>query len=178
MGWGEEDKIEGASDDSGAVEALLREHGAALARLVRGYAREEAAQQDLLQEIALALWRALPGFRGECSARTFVYRVAHNRCIDLTLRRARIVEAPLEEAAHAAAGDHEQALAHREQIERLLGHVRGLELPYRMAVMLSLEGLPHAEIAAVLGITEAAASVRLHRAREVLKARMRAKEEA
>jgi RNA polymerase sigma factor (sigma-70 family) len=160
----------------GAVEALLREHGAALGRLVRGYAREEAAQQDLLQEIAVALWKALPGFRGECSERTFVYRVAHNRCIDLTLRRARVVEAPLDEAAHVAQGDHEREIARREQVERLLEHVRALELPYRMAVMLSLEGLPHAEIAAVLGITEAAASVRLHRAREVLKARMSAKE--
>ncbi|MSV36373.1 MAG: hypothetical protein EXQ47_12375 [Bryobacterales bacterium] len=40
--------------------------------------RDGAEGDDLLQEITLALWAALPRFRGESSERTWVYRVAHN----------------------------------------------------------------------------------------------------
>ena len=45
----------------------LAEHGAALARLVAAYERRPALREELLQEIALALWQALPAFRGEAS---------------------------------------------------------------------------------------------------------------
>jgi RNA polymerase sigma-70 factor (ECF subfamily) len=29
----------------------------------------------------MALWNALPSFRGDCPERTFVFRVAHNRAL-------------------------------------------------------------------------------------------------
>ena len=58
---------------------LLQEHGPALNRLAAGYEWDPVERQDLLQDIALAIWRALPAFRGESSERTFVFRIAHNR---------------------------------------------------------------------------------------------------
>ena len=60
-------------------DALLEAHGPSLARLAASYARRASEHDDLFQEIAFAIWRALPGFRGECSERTFVFRIAHNR---------------------------------------------------------------------------------------------------
>jgi DNA-directed RNA polymerase specialized sigma24 family protein len=57
-------------------ERLMREHGSAVVRLASAYERNTASRDDLVQEITLALWRALPGFRGECSERTLVLRVA------------------------------------------------------------------------------------------------------
>src|SRR5690349_1722040 len=60
---------------------LLREHGSSLLRLAASYERDADAQRDLVQEIAFALWRALPNFRGECSERTFLFRIGHNRAI-------------------------------------------------------------------------------------------------
>src|SRR5207344_166101 len=38
-------------------------------------------------EIAVALWHALPTFRGGCAERTFVIRVAHNRALTHVARR-------------------------------------------------------------------------------------------
>jgi RNA polymerase sigma-70 factor (ECF subfamily) len=58
---------------------LLSVHAAPLSRLFASYARNAADRHDLAQEVALALFTALPRFRGECSERTFVFRVAHNR---------------------------------------------------------------------------------------------------
>jgi RNA polymerase sigma-70 factor (ECF subfamily) len=38
--------------------------------------------EDSLQEILLAAWRGLDGFEGRASARTWLYRIATNRCLD------------------------------------------------------------------------------------------------
>ena len=57
---------------------VLREYWPAIARLLRAHEADAAARQDLEQEIALALWRSLAGFREQCALRTWVYRVANN----------------------------------------------------------------------------------------------------
>jgi RNA polymerase sigma factor (sigma-70 family) len=62
-------------------EDLLREYDPGLRRLAASYESLAHAREDLLQDIRLALWTALPRFRGECSMRTFVYRIAHNRSL-------------------------------------------------------------------------------------------------
>lgn len=58
-----------AEDDSQRFERVVREYGAALARLAAAYAPDRANRDDLSQEILLAIWRALPRFRGESSTR-------------------------------------------------------------------------------------------------------------
>jgi RNA polymerase sigma-70 factor (ECF subfamily) len=68
-------------------EALMAADGAALTRLAASYARDAGDREDLFQEIAVAIWRALPRFRGECSERTFLFRIAHNRGIAHIARR-------------------------------------------------------------------------------------------
>src|SRR4051812_24224887 len=84
-------------------EALVREHGAGVRRVARVYARGPAEAADLEQEIAIAIWRALPGFRGECSERSFVFRIAHNRGISHhEAARAREKTTPLVEPPQVA----------------------------------------------------------------------------
>jgi RNA polymerase sigma-70 factor (ECF subfamily) len=45
--------------------------------------------EDMLQETLLAAWRGLDGFRGEASFRTWLYRIATNRCLNLLRSKAR-----------------------------------------------------------------------------------------
>jgi len=54
------------------------EYGTALDRLAYAYEADPDRRRDLLQEIHLALWRSLEKFNGQCSLRTWIYRVAHN----------------------------------------------------------------------------------------------------
>jgi RNA polymerase sigma factor (sigma-70 family) len=148
---------------------LLREHGPALRRLAAGYEADQHEREDLLQEIALALWMALPSFRGECSERTFVFRIGHNRA--LTHRRRRQARPPTLDDMTAIAdprADPEADLARAQHHDRLMAAVRRLPHPHRQVTMLSLEGLSHREIAEVLGITENNVAVRLSRARTTL----------
>src|SRR5947207_202946 len=79
--WGDYLSRVGNADRRRTFEVLLRTYLPALRRLARAYAREAAEQEDLLQEIAMGLWTALPHFRGDASERTWLYRVAHNTAI-------------------------------------------------------------------------------------------------
>lgn len=165
------DRVRESADEH--FDRVLREHGPALARLASGYERVAAAREELMQEIALALWRALPHFRGECSERTFVYRVAHNRGLTHAARRRPAhqplhdLPEPLEPIDPGPRPDEHAAQAQRR--DRLLAAVQRLPLLHRQVIMLTLEELSHAEIADVLGITENNVAVRLHRARKALR---------
>src|ERR1700689_4177098 len=68
-------------------ERILGEHGAAISRLAYSYEAVAGIREELAQEIALAIWQALPHFRGECSERTFIFRIAHNRGLTHVRRR-------------------------------------------------------------------------------------------
>ena len=70
---------------------LLKANHAPLTRLTASYAANRSDRDDLLQEIAIALWRALPSFRGECAERTFLFRIAHNRCMTHLSKRRDMV---------------------------------------------------------------------------------------
>lgn len=155
-----------------AVPRLLGEHAGALSRVAAGYCRRRADQEDLLQDIAVALLRAWPTFRHACSERTFVLRIAHNRGIEASLRRradaARIEPDPVGERP-GAAPDAETVLDAREERAALFGAIHKLPLATRTVVLLALEEASHAEIAQVLGVSENAVAIRLTRARASLR---------
>jgi RNA polymerase sigma-70 factor, ECF subfamily len=149
---------------------LLVAHRAALSRLAGSFTRSAGDREDLLQEIAMALWRALPSFRGDCSERTFVFRIAHNRCIThLSKRRVTVSleenEIDLEDPSATA----EAALVEEQQRQRLLAAIRELPAIHREVLVLALEGMEYREIADVVGISESNVGVRLNRARQRLK---------
>lgn len=143
--------------------------GPALTRVVASYARPGADHDDLAQEVALAVWNALPGFRGDCSERAYVLRVAHNRGMHHLFRR-RPMESDGELEARADPGPGpDLAAAQRQEVERLYAAIRTLAPAHRQVLTLALEELPHAEISQVLGISVSNVAVRLSRARTALR---------
>jgi len=150
---------------------MLGDFGPSLDRLAAAYEADPAERDDLLQDISFAVWRALPAFRGECSERTFVYRIAHNRGLTHRARRRLRATEPLESVEVVAdpGADPEQTTIRNLTRERLQAAVRRLPDGARQVVILSLSGLGAAEIGEVLGITENNAAVRLSRARRALK---------
>lgn len=155
-------------------EALLQSYAPAIRRTVRLYELDPAAREDLFQEVCLALWQALPRFRGDSSERTFVFRVAHNRGASHAWRRRRRHMTPLDESPEPAdrAPSPEDAAIAGEQRDDLARAVMTLPLGLRQAATLLLEGLTPREIADVLGITENNVGVRLARARQALRSKL------
>ena len=149
---------------------LVQDHEPAIRRVASSYEREPARREDLVQEIWLALWQALPSFRGDCSERTFVFRIAHNRGVShiqhWQRRRTEKLddEAPVIDEREDPLGD---AIRRQRQV-RLKAAVVRLPLGLRQVVVLALEGLSHREVGDVLGLTENNVAVRLTRARAAL----------
>lgn len=155
------------------LERLLADYGRALERTAASYARTAADREDLLQDFALALFTALPSFRGECSEKTFVLRVAHNRALAFLAKRGRpTVDVDDHESDVVATTGKNPAVVYerKERGNRLLAAARALPLGHRQVVTLLLEGLSHREIAEVLGTTENNVAVRANRARAALRA--------
>ena len=152
--------------------------------------------EDLLQETLLAAWRGLDRFEGRASLRSWLYRIATNRCLNalrdserrpLEMRTdlpqpTRIGEplwlepypdALLEGIADAAPGP-EVRFETKESVA--LAFVAGLQhLPPRQRAVLVLRdvlGFQASEIAAMIDGTEASVSSALQRARATLDSRM------
>jgi RNA polymerase sigma-70 factor (ECF subfamily) len=151
---------------------LLTAHGSALTRLASSYVGTTPDRDDLLQDISVAIWRALPRFRGECSERTFIFRIAHNRAIACITRRQLPIEDDDAIEVEDSRPNPEQTLSAEQQGRRLLDAVQGLPMNHRQVVTLMLEGLSYTEIAEVLGISETKVGARLTRARQMLRARL------
>ena len=117
----------------------------------------------------MALWRALPRFRGESSLRTFVLRVAHNRAISFALRRRRFEDLPEERPDPDPAPLADERLIDEQQRDRLFHAIRTLPEAQRQAVMLYLEGLSQREIAELQETSDNNVAVRLTRARKALR---------
>jgi RNA polymerase sigma factor (sigma-70 family) len=152
---------------------ILTEHGAAISRLAFSYETVASVREELVQEIALAIWQALAHFRGECSERTFVYRIAHNRGLTHVWKR-RPSHQPLDEIDESdqpidPRPHPDERVAQTGQRVRLMSAIQSLPVAHRQMIVLMLEGLSHAQMAEVMGITENNVAVRLNRARKMLK---------
>jgi RNA polymerase sigma-70 factor (ECF subfamily) len=152
-----------------AFERIVREHGESLGRVAWGYADNAADHDDLMQDILIAIWRALPRFRGEASERTFVFRIAHNRGCTFLARRPRHETLAAESPIADPRPGPDRELDEERQRARLAAAVRTLPATLRQAVLLRLEGFSLAEIAAAQATSEANVSVRLTRARDRLR---------
>ena len=151
-------------------ERVTAQHGAALRRTCRGYERDPNRQEELLQEIWLALWTALPAYEGRSSVRTFVYRVAHNTAVKHIHREARAPrssEIDIETLAQHLASAEAQ-LDRRRARQILAESIRALPDLDRQLVLLHLEGLTGRDIAEVTGLSPSNVTTRLSRIRTAL----------
>jgi RNA polymerase sigma-70 factor (ECF subfamily) len=148
---------------------IVRTYGEALSRVARGYVADAADHDDLMQDILVAIWRALPRFRGDSSERTFVFRIAHNRACTFLARRRDLeplaADAPVADPRPGA----DETLDEARRREVLARAVRTLPEAQRQAVLLRLEGFSLSEIAALQATSEANVSVRLTRGRDRLR---------
>ena len=157
--------------------------------------------EDVLQETLLAAWRGLGGFEGRASPRSWLYRIATNRCLNAIRDRARRVpaapvppfvppepsrrndvgwlqpypDALLERVPDARSGP-ETRYTTRETVE--LAFITALQrIPPRQAAVLVLRdvlGYPLGEAGAMIDTTPTAAKGLLQRARAALASGRRA----
>jgi RNA polymerase sigma factor (sigma-70 family) len=139
-------------------------------RIALSYEADPSLRRELIQDILLAIWVALPSFRGDASIKTFAASIAQKRCISHVSKRAREprqVELPGDLVSAAPLPD--EAAFRNDQRRVLIESIQLLPIPQREAIVLCLEGFSYAEIATILGISTNAAMLRCQRAKSTLK---------
>ncbi len=171
----------GTSSEGARRETFLRlisEYKSPLQRLAAAYVREVPDREDVIQEIAVALWQAIPKFRNESSERTWLYRIAHNTAITAVtkLRRRGRSEAALDdlpEPPDRPSPPTNDGLIEAERRTWLVQAIRLLPADDRQIVTLHLEDLSHRQIQEITGLSEGAIATRLSRIRTRLAAQIR-----
>jgi RNA polymerase sigma-70 factor (ECF subfamily) len=134
----------------------------------------EEDARDVVQDAYLRAWRGIGKFRGEAQFSTWMYRITANTSATHLRKRQRHRTEALDEVAEPADHRHETqpsvAYESADTLERVAGAIEELPPKLRTVVVLKdVYDLPHEAIAEELGITVAAAKVRLHRARRRLR---------
>jgi RNA polymerase sigma-70 factor (ECF subfamily) len=140
---------------------------ARLHRFIRSRVEDEAAAEDLLQEVFLRIHARMDTLSDSNRLESWVYQIARNAIIDHYRRRRDLAEIPetLPEEDRSVEPDAAETLAAsmREMVE-------ALPEPYRQALVLTeYEGLTQAELARRLNISLSGAKSRVQRARQKIK---------
>lgn len=136
-------------------------------RAVCGYELNPALRDELLQDVLLAIWQSLPRLRDPDMLLPFVLRIAHNLGASHVRSETRFPSpVPFDDSLHDLP-DPDGGCARSQWLFEALAT---LPLNLRQVLMLQLEGFDYQEIGDMLGISAENVGVRLHRARERLKA--------
>lgn len=137
-------------------------------RTVRAYERDPGAQEDLVQDVLVAVWQGLPRLRSPERLAAFMLRIAHNLGASHVRRAVRSVDrSRLDDVAQECVAEA-SADPGNDEARWLLEALRLIPVPQRQVLLLQLEGFDYREIADMLGISAENVGVRAHRARKAL----------
>lgn len=150
-------------------EALVRAHSGDLYRYAYWLCGQDALAQDLVQEAMLRAWRALDDLRDVSVVKAWLITILRREHARLFERRG------IEKDDIDAIDLHDPRMAPERDgdVAALRQAIAGLEAKYREPLVLQvLGGFSCAEIAAELGLGEAAVMTQLFRARQKLRAKL------
>jgi RNA polymerase sigma-70 factor (ECF subfamily) len=165
-----------------SAEEVFRLYGPRVYNLARRMLNSDTDAEDVTQDVLLQVVRKLPTFRGESAFPTWLHRITVNaalmhrrkKAVQEEYRSREPLDVVLEEQVPGPVrrwSVNPEAAAQDRETQRLIDAAIA-ELPetYRdVFVLADLEGLPNAEIAEMLGMSESAVKSRLHRARRKLR---------
>ena len=164
----------GAQDDASLVRAARRDANA-FARLYRRYVMpvyrylysrvgDASDAEDLTSQVFAEALEGLPAYREQGHFSAWLFSIARRKAAD-HFRRERVA-LPLDEAAHrlGRGGDPLPYVVREETLSRLAALVAGLDDEQQELLRLRFAGdLTYAEIGAILGRSEAAVKMAMHR---------------
>ena len=180
-----------ADEDEALVAAAVAGSAAAWEKLVRRYENriynyglrltgQPSDAMDLMQEVFLGVYRNLHRFRGDARFSSWIFRIAHNKAVDLNRRKALLQgstytyndEGEEQELRLPASEDSEpdQLLSQLENNQQIKNLLAELPLDQRLVVELkTFQSLTFEEIAKTQEISENTAKTRFYSALRKMK---------
>ena len=147
---------------------LLRRHAGLIHKIAYAYCRDTTDREDLIQEVALQLWRSHDRYYERYKETTWIYRIAVNMAISFhrRVRRHRVGRLSIDDPAITIV---EPLVEPSEDIQLLLRCIDDLGVLDKALVLLYLDGHDHASIAGVLGISVSNVGTKLLRIKNKLR---------
>ena len=162
-----------AAGDRGAFAALYERRGASVYRFTRLMIGSGTAAEDVVQEVFLIVMRDASRFDADrASLSSYLYGIARHQTRRRLLRQRRFVA--LDNELTAADSDPAADVLRASELRRLRRAIITLPSRYReVLVLCDLQDVPYADAASALGCAIGTIRSRLHRARALLKTKMR-----
>lgn len=144
-------------------EEIYKTYWQKIFRLCMGYLNDHDWAQDVAQETFIIVWQQLPKFRQESNIGTWIFKIASNNCLRQIEKENRFPkgEFPLDLV-------EEKPNNVEPQIKFLYQCISELPEIDRIIISLELEEIKQAEIATIVGLSEANVRVKIHRIKEKL----------
>ena len=144
--------------------SIVDENHNRIGRIARVYAGSEA--EDLVQEILMQVWRALPNYDQGAKLSTWCYRIALNTAITWRRRATRAKRQPPKNRVAAETLPSQTSYSNEARLlEQFLTSLSEID---RAVLLMYLDDLTHDEIAESIGISNGAIRTRISRIRDRL----------
>jgi len=170
--------------DARAFDELVVKYSPRLYGLVYNMTSNHEDANDLLQEVFAKAFRSINGFRGKSSFYTWIHSIAVNMTINFLKKRGRRFQMSLDDVDLNIQNDKEfiELTASSSPVReadlgelqlKLNESMQKLSPEHRAVVtMFDIQGMPHAEISKILGISEGTVRSRLFYAHRQLQAHL------
>ncbi len=148
--------------------AIYNEYRAMVMQVCMGFVNGDIElASDLMQDIFINVWNALPGYRGDASYKTWIYRITVNSCLGYIRKHRGIYKVSYE-------NNKETGMNFTEEVEKnsygtLYKAIGKLSEIDRLIIMMVLDEMEYDEISKVMGISYTTLRVKIHRIKERLK---------
>ena len=159
--------------DAGAFDELIVKYSPRLYGLVYNMTSNHEDTNDMLQDVFAKAYRAIKGFRGKSSFYTWIHTIAVNMTLNFLKKRGRRYHLSLDDVDASIQNDKEfieltsttspVREADLGELQRRLNEaMMKLSDEHRAVVtMFHIQGMPHAEISKILGVSEGTVRSRL-----------------
>ena len=145
---------------------MVKEYKKTIYTVCYFFSKDADEVNDLYQEVLVNLWKGFEKFRGESSAKTWIWRVSLNTCNTIERKKKGSVQTvPLTMDIDL----YNDTDAQSKQIQMLYDRINRLDIFDRAIILLWLENMSYQDIANVVGISVSAVTTRLFRIKEQLK---------
>lgn len=145
---------------------LIEENQARIYRICSVYAHTKEDKKDLVQEVFLQIWKALPSFKGNANINSWLYRITLNVCLRANFLKKKNPSVPLESIEwERIAVPNENKKERYEQLYHCISLLKPLD---KSIIILFLEDLAYKEISGIVGISENYVAVKIKRIKKQL----------
>ena len=172
----------------GAFEELVRKYQDRVFNLSFRFLRERETAEEIAQDVFVAVYKHIEGFKGDSKFSTWLFRVVANHCHNKSkyLRRRKhklqdSIDAPIEgedgdmkrELPDDPDRSPEELATRRGLNDMIQAAISELDEDHRVIVLLrDVEDMSYEEIGEILGLPEGTVKSRLHRARNELRTKL------